>query len=93
MRNPDHMIDLIRRWATECCDDFGETETGHLYESFASWIVRTRAMRRLPGRVLFGQAMRLAGYEKRVAWLGDGQRTMWTGVVLKPIVPASSEDI
>jgi hypothetical protein len=80
LRNEEYMRDLVARWAAARCTDFGEGGAQHLYESFKSWVYETRAMRRFPGQIAFGMAMRAAGYEKRkVRGL-----TYWAGISIKP---------
>jgi len=76
----ERMIGLIRRWAVECCLGFGDCEGGPLYASFAAWVFQTRSMKRLPGRTVFGAALRAAGYEK----FRKGPMTHWAGIALKP---------
>lgn len=80
LRNEEYMTDLVKRWAETRCTDFGETGAPHLYESFKSWVYETRAMRRFPGPIAFGMALRAAGYEKRLV----RGLTYWTGIALKP---------
>ena len=76
---PDRMVRVVQAWAVDCCSDFGECTAAELYESFKSWVYRTRSMKRFPGAPVFGMALRAAGYEKYVR----RGTTYWIGIALK----------
>ena len=73
----------ITKWIKrDCRQGSGETDAGDLLESFEKYCSRTGALKRSPGRVAFGKALRRRDYEKRkVCGL-----TYWAGLVIaKPL--------
>lgn len=77
--NEARMVEVISAWSQECCSDFGECTAAQLYESFKTWVYRTRAMKRFPGVPVFGMALKAAGYEKFV----KRGITYWIGISLR----------
>lgn len=76
----ERMTETVRQWVVDRCKDFGETETGLLYQDFQKWVYATRAMKRYPGPSAFGEALRLAGYSK----IRKRGITFWVGIELRP---------
>lgn len=70
----------IKKWiAKHCTETFGETYSGDLLESFNQFCDKTGAMKRSPGRVVFGRMLAERGYEKRKLC----GLTYWSGIIIK----------
>ena len=70
----------VDRWLTaECIEGFGETYSGTLLTSFEDFCFESGALKRSPGRVAFGSALKRRGFETRKM----GGLTFWAGITLK----------
>ena len=81
----------IEGWIkADCVEGFGETYAGDLLASFENYCAVTGALKRSPGRVVFGKCLARREYEKRkVCGL-----TYWAGILLEkpPVVSVPREN-
>jgi len=79
----------IKKWLKKSCRmGYGEESSGNLLASFEDYLYLSCALKRSPGRVVFGQQLKALGLERRrVAGI-----TYWAGMALKklPEIPAET---